>query len=89
MQQSGLHSRSHIDVYYILQRMSELKAARNVIHMAVVGNLTYGETTPGCFMLKPEFRAARIPATFAEAFDFHGHVFSYDQGRSADKHYRA
>lgn len=80
---------SNFDVYMMLQRMSELKAARAVTRMAVLGNLTEGENDAGCFMSKPDFRAGRYLQTFAEAFDFLGHVGSFDQGGHANKHYRA
>jgi len=79
---------SNFDVYIMLHRMSQLKAARNVTRMVVVGNLTFGENDPTCFMCKPDFRNGHYLTTFAEAFDFNGHVFSHDQGGAANKHYR-
>jgi hypothetical protein len=75
------------NIYFMLGGLSELKAARTVRKMAMLGNFTWAGK-PGTYTTKPEFSAQRDKATFSEAFDYTGPVLTYDQGMFANKHYR-
>ena len=75
------------NIYFMLGGMADLKAARTVTKMVMLGNFTWAGK-PGTYTTKPEFSRQRDKATFAEAFDYTGAVLAYDQGMLANKHYR-
>lgn len=80
---------SEHDVYVILHKMDTLKAARNVTAMMVFGNLRNGQTDRACFMSSRTFNLNNLRKSFADAFNYQGVVFGFDQGPASNYHYKA
>jgi hypothetical protein len=79
---------SEHDIYVILQKMDTVRAGRNVTAMMVFGNLRNGQTDPKCFMSSRTFSLNNMRRSFAEAFNYAGVVFGFDQGPASNYHYK-
>ena len=77
------------EIELMLNRMLEKTAAHTVNHLAVIGNMTYRDAQGTGFMSAPEYQGEQQLLTFAKKLGVKGVVSSYDQGQSANKHYRA
>lgn len=77
------------DVDAMLDRMLQKKADRSVNHLAVIGNMSYGENAGTGFMSAPQFQGKQQLLTFAKKLGVTGVLSSHDQGQKANRHYRA
>jgi hypothetical protein len=76
------------DVGLILDHMLEKKASRSAGDLAVIGNLSYREGDAERFMSAAQYKGDQQVLTFAKKFDKKGLMYKYDQGETANKHYR-
>jgi hypothetical protein len=78
------------DVDVMLDRMLEKKANRGIGQLAVIGAMSYRDSARAGFMSAPKFQGMEQLRTFAKKFGAGtGNIWSYDQGLSANKHYKA